>query len=446
MYIKNIKLTNYRNYESLNNGEGIDLGRHTTVLIGKNGAGKTNLISAMKQALSFVFRREKGTPQYSFLSSLDKRIRIRSFEPTDSHYSLTPSGMDYHYPVDIETTMSMQSIDTENEDTSSILNWHMHKENASKGMEESYATASNVFWNHFLASQNLPVIAFYSAAFPHVTAGISTNIKKMLDFGSDLPQNHGYYKWDDIIDCNPIWKEYFAIRWWNSLNNSSKEGIDYVSAISNSLVNFSRPLPTDEYVENDMIELNRISVKMLTNNSSDIMFEFKNGKSMTFSSLPDGYNRIYSIVFDIANRSYLLNKHCNPEGIAFIDELDIHLHPSLAQEILDRLRRSFPKLQFIVTTHSPLVISNFRTDRDNVVYKLSDVTPPELMPNTYGIDYNSLLSGQMETPIRNSYLRELANAYKHWKAKGDKDRMVRTLQKIISRVGEDSLFVQNIQK
>lgn len=446
MYIRNIKLTNYRNYESLNLGDGINLGKQVTVLIGKNGAGKTNLISAMKQALSFVFRREKGTPQYDFMSSLDKRIKVKSFEPTDARYSLTSTGMDYNYPVDIETTMSMLPVDAEKEDETESLNWHMHKENASKGIEESYASASNTFWNHFPDFRSLPIIAFYSAAFPHVTAVMGPNIKKMLDFGGDLPQNHGYYKWDDIMDCNPIWKEYFAIRWWNSLDNSNQDGNDYVKAICNCLVDFSRPLPTDEYIDNDMIELNRIYAKRLTNNASDIMFEFKNGKSMTFNSLPDGYNRIYSIVFDIANRCYLLNKHCNPEGIVFIDELDIHLHPSLAQEILDRLRRSFPRLQFIVTTHSPLVVSNFRTDANNCIYKLTDGECPELMPNTYGVDYNSLLSGQMETPIRNSFLRELANAYKHWKAKGDKERMERALKKIISRVGEDSLFVQNIQK
>lgn len=445
MYIKNIKLQNYRNYEILNSGDGINIGKQSTVFIGKNGAGKTNLISAMKQALSFVFRREKGTLQYDFLASLDKRIKIKSFAPTDARYSLTPSGFDYHYPVDIETTMSLQSINTE-EDVLETLNWHIHKDNASKGIGESYASASNAFWAHFPGFQNLPVIAFYSAAFPHVTAVMGTNIKKMLDFGGDLPQNHGYYKWDDIMDCNPIWKEYFNIRWWNNLSTPNKDDNDYVNTICNCLLNFSRPLPSDEYIENDMVELNQVTVKKITNNASDIMFDFKNGKSMTFNSLPDGYNRIFSIVFDIANRCYLLNKHCNPEGIVFIDELDIHLHPSLAQEILDRLRRTFNRIQFIVTTHSPLVISNFQSDKDNLVYKLSDGDSPELMRNTYGIDYNSLLSGQMETPIRNSFLRELASAYKYWKDKGDKERMERALKKIIKRVGEDSLFVQNIQK
>ncbi|MDO4179946.1 MAG: AAA family ATPase, partial [Bacteroidales bacterium] len=111
MYIKNIQLRNYRNYEHLD----LDLGKKTTVLIGKNGSGKTNMISAMKQALSFIFRREKGTPQYDFLASLDQSIK--SFSQTDPRYIITQNGVDYNYPVLIKTTMSMQPInDTNGED------------------------------------------------------------------------------------------------------------------------------------------------------------------------------------------------------------------------------------------------------------------------------------------------------------------------------------------
>ena len=52
MHIKNIKLTNYRNYEMLNGVDGLDFGKNVTLLIGKNGSGKTNMIHALKQSLS----------------------------------------------------------------------------------------------------------------------------------------------------------------------------------------------------------------------------------------------------------------------------------------------------------------------------------------------------------------------------------------------------------
>ena len=54
MKIKNIQLNNYRNFEEYS----IDFGKETTILIGKNGSGKTNLLLAIKHALSFIFSKK----------------------------------------------------------------------------------------------------------------------------------------------------------------------------------------------------------------------------------------------------------------------------------------------------------------------------------------------------------------------------------------------------
>jgi len=59
MIIKEIKLTNYRNYESLQ----LPLGKQATLLIGKNGMGKTNIITALKQSLSFIFTKSSRVSQ-----------------------------------------------------------------------------------------------------------------------------------------------------------------------------------------------------------------------------------------------------------------------------------------------------------------------------------------------------------------------------------------------
>ena len=82
MYIKNIKLTNYRNYESLNGENGLDFGRKTTLLIGKNGSGKTNMIHALKQSLSFIFSKNSKVPQRNFVANTI--ASIKSFETTDA--------------------------------------------------------------------------------------------------------------------------------------------------------------------------------------------------------------------------------------------------------------------------------------------------------------------------------------------------------------------------
>ena len=87
MKIDRIQLHNYRNYRDFS----VEFGSEATIFIGKNGAGKTNLIKAIKQLLSFVFSRRKDEPQYSFISSSDRNVI--SFKPLDARYG--KDEMDY---------------------------------------------------------------------------------------------------------------------------------------------------------------------------------------------------------------------------------------------------------------------------------------------------------------------------------------------------------------
>jgi predicted ATP-binding protein involved in virulence len=69
------------------------------------------------------------------------------------------------------------------------------------------------------------------------------------------------------------------------------------------------------------------------------------------------------MVADLAHRCVRLNPHFGAEaavrspGLVLIDEVDMHLHPAWQQSVLAALRRAFKNMQFIVTTHSPQVIS-----------------------------------------------------------------------------------------
>lgn len=86
--------------------------------------------------------------------------------------------------------------------------------------------------------------------------------------------------------------------------------------------------------------------------------------TLSISQLSDGVRAAFGLVADIAFRCAVLNPQFGSEaprethGIALIDEVDLHLHPAWQQKILNTLQLAFPKLQFIVTTHSPQVISS----------------------------------------------------------------------------------------
>ena len=148
MYIKNIKLTNYRNYENIN----LEFGKMTTVLIGKNGMGKTNLISALKQSLSFIFSKSKSISQSNFIANTIQG-GVKSFETTDANRKFNEDGTqskEGSFPIEIETTIEI--------DDNAPLEIVFVKENMSGGMRELYAKESIRFWKHYDSLENLPVL------------------------------------------------------------------------------------------------------------------------------------------------------------------------------------------------------------------------------------------------------------------------------------------------
>jgi len=86
--------------------------------------------------------------------------------------------------------------------------------------------------------------------------------------------------------------------------------------------------------------------------------------------LSDGIRSVLAMIGDIAYRCIRLNPHLGgeapreTEGVVLIDEIDMHLHPRWQQMVVGQLREAFPKIQFIVTTHSPQVLTTVK--RENI--------------------------------------------------------------------------------
>lgn len=98
---------------------------------------------------------------------------------------------------------------------------------------------------------------------------------------------------------------------------------------------------------------------------SESLLYRKNGQAYALSNLSAGYQALIWMVFDIAYRMALLNPQlgeavARTPGIVLIDELDIHLHPQWQWLVSEALRQVFPHVQFIVATHSPIVIASLK--------------------------------------------------------------------------------------
>lgn len=111
----------------------------------------------------------------------------------------------------------------------------------------------------------------------------------------------------------------------------------------------------------------------------------KDDKEFAVNQLSDGEKTYIALIGDLCRRLVLANPTLeNPlmgEGIVLIDEIDLHLHPQWQTEIAEKLCNTFPNIQFIVTTHSPLVITNVKTEQLRVLKTEDGVT--KLVDNDY---------------------------------------------------------------
>jgi len=116
------------------------------------------------------------------------------------------------------------------------------------------------------------------------------------------------------------------------------------------------------------------------------------GSRIDVAQLSDGEKCLVAMAGDIARRMVLaMPKAPTPletEAVVLIDEIELHLHPGLQRTILPRLRRAFPKLQLIVTTHSPQVLSSVHSKN---VRLLEDFTLRPLTHATWHRDTNRIL-------------------------------------------------------
>ncbi len=132
-----------------------------------------------------------------------------------------------------------------------------------------------------------------------------------------------------------------------------------------------------------------------------------------FNELSDGYSSIIRIVADLILRmeqNWLLGgtiSHYDIEGVALIDELETHLHIELQRKILPFLTSFFPRIQFIVTTHSPYILTSIPnaviydlekhvsfTDMTN--YSVDDVAEAFFDADDYSLKMGSMLERYRE--------------------------------------------------
>ena len=145
-----------------------------------------------------------------------------------------------------------------------------------------------------------------------------------------------------------------------------------------------------------------------------------NGKAETRSldQLSGGYQAVLALSADLAWRMAQGNPHReNPlesEAVVLIDEIELHLHPAWQQRVLSDLTRTFPNAQFIVTTHSPQILTTVKPHQIVELNRENDlIVARQVADATFGAKSGDVLSNVMgvgERPDRNEFV-QLLNRY-----------------------------------
>lgn len=440
MYLKNLHISNFRCFRDYT----IEFAPGVTVLFGKNGSGKSTLIHAIHKALSFAFKNDKVEEGEITLASGFSSLKPNQYKKRDDIVRDEKSG----FPLpDI-------NIHAEADFLNANLKWDMYALTSTFALQPSkYKTAYKLLMSRIKETGTFPVFAYFSDSFPHISTKASTLSKTQLSL-----RNLGYLGWDDETAYSDLWITRLTKIWtiWNRAKmnvmqeesalancekfkasgvtdkNEYREDIDLhrtrlenalkdfnkynpeISSIRECLVNFSKKLPGIDVLD----------FFVSVYEEDGLCLETKDGQNPPFEKLPAGYKRIFYMALDIAYRSFILNGTTNSEGIVVIDEIDLHLHPALEQVVLQCFQETFQNIQFIVSTHSPLVLTDIDTvtDKNKVMRMTPACDAPEEWRNIHGIDYNQMLEENMDVSKRKPEIQELFD--KAWDEVAEKNTEV----------------------
>ena len=415
MYLQKLTLHNFKCFENLE----LEFHPNLTVIVGANGSGKTSVLEAAAIAVSTLFVK------------MD-RLSGRSIDKIQAHLKAFSIGstkdVQPQYPVTVK---------------------------ASAVIEKEEAT-----WSRSL---NKP-------------AGSTTVIdaKEIIDIGARFQER---LRKGDTSLILPVIAYYGTGRLWDyhrekqndvfETNNRSNGYIDCVDGTANIklMMNWFSKMTVQKYQNQelgagDIPELETVYSAMescyqritgsdfvkiqysMATRELEVAYKDPSGKLMRIpiNQLSDGYKSTISLVADIAYRMAVLNPQLlgdvcrETEGIILIDEVDLHLHPTWQQRILKDLTEIFPKVQFIVSTHAPAVISTVKSE--NIVM-LDNGEAWEPSGEIYGKDINTIVSGIMNAPERPADIKELFDDFYHWVDMGQAEKAEQTLDALKARIGND---------
>ena len=161
--------------------------------------------------------------------------------------------------------------------------------------------------------------------------------------------------------------------------------------------------------------------------------------------LSDGERGVLAMVLDLIRRLAQANPTmqdpaAEAEAVVLIDEIELHLHPGWQRRIVGNLTETFPKCQFIATTHSPQVIGEVAHDRIQIITNGEVYSPT----HSFGVDSSRVLEEIMDAPPRTTVVEELLTKVSQEVGKQQYEKARGLLAQLVDRLGENDPEVTRI--
>ncbi|MCC5607752.1 AAA family ATPase [Nostoc sp. CHAB 5834] len=167
----------------------------------------------------------------------------------------------------------------------------------------------------------------------------------------------------------------------------------------------------------------------------------KQGEELIVNQLSDGEKCLLAMVGDLARRLAIANPSLpdalQGSGVVLIDEIELHLHPKWQREIILALTRTFPNCQFIVTTHSPQVISQVKPEGIYILEKTDEGVVAKRPESSFGRDSNRILEDLMGVPARPQEIKDRLHELFRLIDEGNLDGARQLSQEISDIIGQD---------
>lgn len=438
--IDSLSVTNYRCFKKLE--KPIYFQPDLTVLVARNGEGKTAFLDAVKIAF--------GTFTNSFSISTGAHFHISDVHIASLHEHI---NLEATYPVSLEAT---GFIDGELKKWSRML----QKSRGRTTTKDARAVSNygDKLWEKISADEkniSLPIIAFYG------TGRLWAEHKDMDDGAiSPLAQTR-FAGYENALSARSTYKQ---VKNWllealkmedSKIASSTLPGElvgSQLAAIKKALQNILGMegwgvMHYNPFYKDDITVINNFKEK-----DGKLVPNTTAATALPVSWLSDGVRAVFSMVADIAYRCVKLNPHLGIKaceetcGIILIDEVDIFLHPSWQQRIIGDLQRTFPKIQFIVTTHSPQVVSSVPKECVRII---NDGQIVSFDTQTQGVESQDILSqifGTDPAPQNDPFVQML-NKYADMEAHGQADTAegIDLRQQLLLHFGEEYAPLQRIE-